>query len=84
MNYTLGSIVTIGNEDYKIVPPRNLNATCDGCDFRVPDNIFSGHCEAPDYVPCACPSRTYKKVTDQYRTRGKKSFRNFIKYIINN
>ena len=78
MNYKLGDIVTIGNEDYKIVPPRNLTALCDGCDFK------QGVCQAPDYVPCACPSRTYKKVTDQYRTRGKKSFRNFIKYIINN
>ncbi len=84
MNYNIGSVVTIDNEDYKIVPPRNLTATCDGCDFRIPDNTYSGHCGAPDKLPCTYPSRIYKKVTDQHRDKEKKTFKNFIKYIINN
>ena len=83
MNYTLGSIVTIDNEDYKIVPPRCLTNTCDGCSFRVMDDMPRGHCEADEKIPCAKPSRIYVKVTEQCRTREKKSFRNFIKYIIN-
>lgn len=78
MNYTLGSIVTIYNEDYKIVPPRNLTALCEGCDFK------KGECQAPSGLPCTCPSRTYKKVTDQYRERPKKTILSFLKFIINN
>ena len=79
MNYTLGSIVTIGNEDYKIVPPRNLAALCEGCDFK-----HKRECHAPSSVPCAYPSRIYVKVTEKYRERPKRSILGFIKWIINN
>ena len=80
MNYTLGSIVTIGLDDYKIVPPRNLNSLCEGCDFKI-----NGICEAPAYAPCAQPSRIYIKVTEKYRPeRPKRTIWGFIKWIITN
>ena len=77
MNYTLGSIVTIDNEDYKIVPPRNLTALCDGCDFKG-----QHECEAPARVPCAFPSRTYVKVTELYR-EPRRTVLSALKDIIN-
>lgn len=78
-NYVFGNIVTIGNDDYKIIPPRNLTATCDGCDFKI-----NKICEAPAYVPCAQPSRIYIKVTNKYRPeRVKKTLFGFVKWIIN-
>ena len=79
MNYKLGDIVTIGNEDYKIVLPRNLTAQCEGCDFKI-----KGICEAPACAQCAAPSRIYVRVTDQYRERRKRSVGDFIKWIKNN
>lgn len=84
MNYKLGDIVTIGNDDYKIVPPRCLTNTCDGCSFRVIDDMPRGHCEAGGKVPCAAPSRIYVKVTEQFRERPKRSISDFIKFIRNN
>lgn len=77
--YTLGNVVTIDSEDYLILPPRNLTALCEGCDFRQ-----KKECHAPSSVPCSHPSRTYKKVTADYRTIKKPSLWAFIKWIINN
>lgn len=80
MNYTLGSVVTIGDEDYRIVPPHNLNAVCTGCAFKGHDG-----CAAPITVPCSYPSRIYLLVTPIYRERPKKNtFINFFNKIINN
>ena len=79
MNYTLGSVVTIGEDDYRIVPPHNLNAACIGCSFKGYDG-----CEAPATVPCSCPIRIYIRVTSIYRDRQKKNkFIEFLNKIIN-
>jgi len=82
--YELGDTVKINGEDYKIVPPRNLNNACDGCSFRVNEAPPKGHCEASEKIPCIRPSRIYVKVTPEYRVREKNKFKNFIKYIIKN
>lgn len=79
MNYTLGSVVTIEENDYVILPPRNLTAPCEGCDFKK-----NRECHAPVSIPCAHPNRIYRKVTKDYRTIKKPSVWGFIKWIINN
>ena len=79
MNYTFGSVVTIGRDDYRVLPPHNLNALCEKCRFKI-----KGICEAPTSLPCAQPSRIYVQVTEKYRKRSKCSLWGFIKWIKNN